>query len=155
MPAPPKPARGLPDRCPGGTRRPKQIYSIEQEFPLWGKLGLKAASGRAQADVARAEGQRAEAELAEQIRVTFAQYWVAQRAIAVLEEVHGTERGIVDAAQYRYAQGRGAQSDVLRASAALTRHQTEIARFTGQKAAARGVLNALLLRDPAAPLADP
>src|ERR1019366_8774553 len=100
-------------------------------------------------------GQGAEAELAEQIRVTFAQYWVAHRAVTVLEEVHETERGIVDAAQNRYAQGRGAQSDVLRASAALTRRQTEIARFTGQKAAARGVLNALLLRDPAASLADP
>jgi cobalt-zinc-cadmium efflux system outer membrane protein len=139
----------------GGTRRPKQIWSIEQEFPLWGKLGLKAASGRAQADVARAEGLAVEAELAEQIRVTFAQYWVAHRAIAVLEEVHTTERGIVMAARNRYAQGRGAQTDVFRASAALTRHQTEIARFTGQKRAAQGVLNALLLRDPAIPLADP
>ena len=139
----------------GGSRRPKQIYAVEQEFPLWGKLGLKAASGRAQADVARAEGQRAEAELNEQIRIVFAQYWVAHRATTVLAEVHGIERGIVEAAQSRYAQGRGAQTDVLRASAALTRHETEIARFTAQKRAARGVLNALLLRDPAAQLADP
>jgi cobalt-zinc-cadmium efflux system outer membrane protein len=139
----------------GGSRRPKQIYAIEQEFPLWGKLDLKAASGRAQADVARAEGQAAEAELAEQIRIAFAQYWVAHRAGFVLEELHGIERGIVTAAQSRYTQGRGAQADVLRASAALTQHQTEIARFAAQKVAARGVLNALLLRDPAAPLADP
>ena len=138
-----------------GQRRPKQIYAIEQEFPLWGKLGLREASGRAQADVARAEGQAAEAELAEQIRVTFAQYWVAYRAGAVVNELHGVERGIVDAAQSRYAQGRSSQTDVLRASAALTRHQTEIARFAGQKRAAQGVLNALLLRDPLAPLADP
>jgi cobalt-zinc-cadmium efflux system outer membrane protein len=139
----------------GGSRRPKQIYAIEQEIPLWGKLGLKAASGRAQADVARAEGQAAEAELTEQIRVTFAQYWVAHRAGAMLEELHVIEQGIVDTARNRYAQGRGAQADALRASAALTRHQTEIARFAGQKRAAQGVLNALLLRDPSVPLADP
>jgi cobalt-zinc-cadmium efflux system outer membrane protein len=139
----------------GGSRRPKQIYAIEQEIPLWGKLGLKAASGRAQADVARAEGQAAEAELIEQIRVTFAQYWVAHRAGVVLEELHGIEQGIVDTARNRYAQGRGAQTDVLRAAAALTRHQTEIARFAGQKRAAQGVLNVLLLRDPSVPLADP
>lgn len=139
----------------GGARRPKQIYAIEQEFPLWGKLGLKAASGRAQADVARAEGQAVEAELTEQIRITFAQYWVAHRAAVVLADLHEIEGGIVSAAQSRYAQGRGAQTDVLRASAALTRHQVEIARFAAQKRAAQGVLNALLLREPAGPLADP
>jgi cobalt-zinc-cadmium efflux system outer membrane protein len=139
----------------GGSRRPKEIYAIEQEFPLWGKLGLKAASGRAQAAVARAEGQAAEAELTEQIEITFARYWVAHHAAAVLENLHGVESGIVTAAQSRYAQDRGTQTDVLRASAALTRNQTEIARFAAQKAAARGVLNALLLRDPATPLADP
>ncbi len=139
----------------GGRRRPKQIYAIEQEFPLWGKLGLKAAAGRAQADIARAEGLAVEAELAEQIKITFAQYWVAHRAGAVLREVHEIERGIIDTARSRYAQGRGTQADVLRASAALTRHETEIARFVAQKRAAQGVLNALLLRDPMAPLAEP
>lgn len=138
-----------------GQRRPKQIYAIEQEFPLWGKLGLKAAAGRAQADVVRAEGRMVEVELAEQVKITFAQYWAAHRAGAVLREVHGIERGIIDTARSRYAQGRGTQADVLRAAAALTRHETEIARFVAQKRAAHGVLNALLLRDLASPLADP
>ena len=138
-----------------GRRRPKQIYAIEQEFPLWGKRDLKVAAGRAQADIARAEGRMAEAELAEQIKSAFAQYWVTHRAIAVLQEVHGIERGIIDTARSRYAQGRGVQADVLRAAAALTRRETEIGRFVAQKRAAQGVLNALLLRDPAAPLANP
>src|SRR5450631_602812 len=72
-----------------GPRRPKQIYAIEQEFPLWGKRELKAATIRAQADIARAEGRMVEAELAEQVKIVFAQYWVAHRASAVLQEVHG------------------------------------------------------------------
>ena len=138
-----------------GRRRPKQIYAIEQEFPLWGKLGLKAAAGRAQADIAHAEGRMAGLELAEQIKIAFARYWVAHHAGAVLREVHEIERGIIDTARSRYAQGRGTQADVLRASAALTRHETEIARFVAQKRAAQGVLNALLRRDPTAPLAEP
>lgn len=138
-----------------GRRRPKQYYMIEQEFPLWGKRDLRAAAGRAQAEVAHAEGEAAAAELAEQVKIAFAQYWVTHRAIAVLEGVHGIERGIIDTARARYAQGRGTQADVLRASAALTRHETEIARFAAQKRAAQGVLNALLLRDLAAPLANP
>ena len=138
-----------------GQRRPKRIYAIEQEFPLWGKLGLKAAAGRAQADVVRAEGRMVEVELAEQVKITFAQYWAAHRAGAVLREVHGIARGIIDTARSRYAQGRGTQADVLRAAAALTRHETEIARFVAQKRAAQGVMNALLLRDLASPLADP
>ena len=138
-----------------GQRRPKQIYAIEQDFPLWGKLGLKAAAGRAQADIARAEGRAVEAELAEQVKITFAQYWVAHRAITVLGEVLGIDRGIIETARSRYAQGSGSQADVLRASAALTRHQAEIARFVAQKRAAQGVLNVLLQRDPAATLAPP
>ncbi len=140
---------------PGGVRRPKQVYAIEQEFPLWGKRELKAAAVRAQADVARAEGRMAEAELAEQVKVTFAQYWVADRAIAVLRELRATGQGVIEAASSRYTQGRGTQAEVLRASAALTRNDAELARFAAQKRAAQGVLNALMLRDPAAALAAP
>ena len=124
----------------GGARRPKQIYAIEQDVPLWGKLGLRVASARAQANAVREEGRAANAELTEQIAIAFAQYWVAHRALAVLEGLHGIRRGIVAAAESRYAQGRGAQVDVLRADAALTRQQTEIARFAAQKRAAQGVL---------------
>jgi outer membrane protein TolC len=87
--------------------------------------------------------------------VTFAQYWVASRSIAVLEDLHNVLDGVVAAARTRYSQGRGTQAEVLRAEAALTKHQTEIARFVAQKNAARGVLNALILRDPGAALAAP
>lgn len=139
----------------GGQRRPKQIYAIEQEFPLWGKLGLKAAAGRAQADVARAQGRMAEDELIEQVKITFAQYWVTHRSGTVLQQLHGIEQGIIAEAQSRYALGRGTQSDVLRASAALTRHQTDIAGFVARERAARGVLNALLRRDLGAAMATP
>ncbi len=139
----------------GGPRRPKQIYAIEQEVPLWGKPGLRVASARAQADAVRAEGRAANAELTEQIGIAFAQYWVAHRALAVQEDLLGIRRGIVAAAESRYAQGRGAQLDVLRGAAGLTRQQAEIARFAAQKRAAQGAINALLLRDPTAPLADP
>ncbi|MHB1206867.1 MAG: TolC family protein [Rhodospirillaceae bacterium] len=140
---------------PSGRRQNKMIYSVEQEIPLWGKRDLKAAAVRAEADLARADGRAAEATLIEQIHVAFARYWVADQSIYVLQSVHGVLGGVIEAARSRYANGRGAQADVFRASAALTRHETEIAHFTAQKRAAQGVLNALLLRDLQAPLADP
>src|SRR5260370_32648959 len=112
-----------------GSRQNKMIYAVEQEFPLWGKRGLKSAAAKAKADIARAEGRAVEAASAEQVEVNFAQYWVASRSIAVLEDLHTVLDGVVQSARTGYAQGRGAQAEVLRAEAALTKHQTEIARL--------------------------
>src|SRR5436309_14730187 len=52
-----------------GPRINKTYLSIEQEFPLWGKLELRRSAALAAVDAARGRERAAEAELDEKIKV--------------------------------------------------------------------------------------
>src|SRR5438045_8442852 len=57
-----------------GPRINKTYLTVEQEFPLWGKLDLKRSAALAAVDAARGRELAAAAELDEKIKVVFARY---------------------------------------------------------------------------------
>src|SRR5205823_7675373 len=97
----------------------------------------------------------AETQLIEKMKVAFAQYYTAYEAIRQTGSLHGTVHSIAQTARDRYALGRGSQQEALKAEAENTRVATEIARLEATLKAARGHLNALLVRPLDAPLAKP
>src|SRR5205085_6858942 len=58
-----------------GPRINKTYLSVEQEFPLWGKLDLRRSAALAALDAARGREQAAAAELDEKIKIAFARYY--------------------------------------------------------------------------------
>jgi outer membrane protein TolC len=142
------------DRTSGG-RINKMIYSVEQEFPLWGKRDLRRGIAEAEAAGARGRQQAAAVELDARIKTVFAQYWRATRAVDVTQDVHALLHAVAQSAQGRYAQGVGSQADAIRSEVERSRLDLEFAALEREKRAARGRLNALLARAPGSPLADP
>src|SRR5712691_11053070 len=57
------------------------MLSVSQEFPLWGKRGLRRSVAEATARGARDRRSGVQQELEEQIKVAFAQYYVADKAL--------------------------------------------------------------------------
>ncbi len=139
----------------GGNRINKMIYSVEQEFPLWGKRQLRRQIAQAEAAGVRSQQQAAAIELDARIKTVFAQYWRAAREVEVTRDVHALLHGIAQSAQSRYAQGIGLQSDAIRSALERSRLDLALAAIERDKGAARGQLNALLARPPGAPLAEP
>jgi outer membrane protein TolC len=139
----------------GGNRINKMIYSIEQEFPLWGKRQLRRQIAQAEAAVVRSQQQAAVVELDARIKTVFAQYWRATREVEVTHDVHTLLHGVAQSAQSRYAQGIGLQSDAIRGALECSRLDLALAAIERDKRTARGQLNALLARPPGAPLAEP
>jgi outer membrane protein TolC len=129
--------------------------TVTQAFPLWGKRDLRREAALADLDAMRGREQAARDALDERIKVAFAQYYVASRALAVNREVIAVTRGMRTAAEARYAAGQGDQAAVIKALGEETAVEIEAARLEGDRAAAREVLNALLARPPSAPLAEP
>ena len=129
--------------------------TVTQAFPLWGKLSLRREAALADLDAMRGREQATRDALDERIKVAFAQYYVANRALAVTREVLAVDRGMRAAAEARYAAGQGDQATVILALGEETAAEVEIARLEGDRAAAREVLNALLARPASAPLAEP
>lgn len=138
-----------------GPRQNKMVYSAEQELPLWGKRELRRQAANAEVDQAAAEGRSTEALLVEKVKTAFAQYYIADRAVGVAADLQAATKVVVGAAQVRYAQGQGAQTDVLKAEADVLRAAVSMLRQTAAVTAARGQLNTLLIRPANAPLARP
>ena len=111
-----------------GPRLGKMYYTVEQEFPLWGKRDLKRA--QAGADVARsqADARATEAELIEKVKVAYAQYYQADQALRTTEDLHRVVHDIAQVARDRYGQGRSSQPEVYKA---------EVRRSTGSGECAR------------------
>ena len=63
----------------------------------------------------RRREQAARDALDERIKVSFAQYYVASRALAVKREVIAVTRGMRGGAEVRYGAGQGDQAAVIKA----------------------------------------
>lgn len=130
-------------------------YRIEQEFPLWGKLGLQEDVARAKAGAARQTQRATELEVAARIKTVFAARYAAFESWRLTRDLSKMVATLADATQSRYAQGLGEQEDVIRAEVEKTRLRTEMLRFEADQRQTAAQLNALLDRPADAPLAAP
>jgi len=138
-----------------GPRQNKMFFTVEQEFPLWGKLDLRRDQANADVARSRADTRVTEAELIEKVKVASAQYYPSDQAIRTTEDLHRVVHDMARVARDRYAQGRGSQLEVYKAEVEITRLATEIVRLETRRRSAAARLNALLARPIDAPLARP
>jgi len=89
--------------------------TVTQAFPLWGKRDLRREAALADLDAMRGREQAARDALDERIKIAFAQYYVASRALAVNREVIAVTRGTRAAAEVHYGAGQGDQAAVIKA----------------------------------------
>jgi hypothetical protein len=80
-------------------------YTVEQEFPLWGKRDLKRTQAGADVTRTQADARVTEAELIEKVKVAYAQYYQADQALRTTEDLHRVVHDIAQVARDRYAQG--------------------------------------------------
>ena len=138
-----------------GARINKTYLSVEQEFPLWGKLELRHSAALAAVDAARGRERAAEAELDEKIKIGFARYYAASQALAVNRDVARVARAMAKLTTERYGQGLGIQTEAIAAETEITRAETEQVRLDGDRRSAAARLNGLLARPAGAPFAEP
>ena len=138
-----------------GPRQNKMFFTVEQEFPLWGKLDLRRDQANADVARSRADTRVTEAELIEKVKVAFAQYYESDQAIRTTEDLHRVVHDMARVARDRYAQGRSSQQEVYKAEVEITRLAAEIVRLEAKRRSAIARLNALLARPIDASLARP
>jgi cobalt-zinc-cadmium efflux system outer membrane protein len=140
-----------------GHRAPMDQTTVllQQEFPLWGKLGLRKSAALAMLDAARGEQQATAAELDEKIKVAFANYYKASKALAINTDVARLDDEMARVATSRFGQGVGTQADALAAQADTTRTAVERLRLQRELTATTAQLNVRLGRSPNFPFAAP
>jgi outer membrane protein TolC len=140
---------GLPQRV--GTA----FYEFDQRLPWWGKRGLQRAVAQAEADRSKANSQAVALELQTRVKQAFVDAWLEAQAVRLTEQNLRDLRAVADLTTERYRLGLARQSEVSEAEIAASEAMAEILRLKAILAGAKARLNALLDREPDAPLKDP
>lgn len=134
----------------GSTR-----YLLMQSVPWFGKRDLQREVAEAQS--MQADGQSAStwADLAGRIKTTYAMYYYLSGSERLTRQALSLMSNLERVAQTRYANGLGAQQDVIRAQVEQTALRTELLELEGELHHQQSRLNALLSRPAMADLAEP
>lgn len=131
------------------------FYRIQQRFPLGGKRTLRREIAKAGVAEAATERDQMLLDLAAQMKVAFAQHYLAIRAAETIEEEGRTLRDLAEIAKERYAQGLGRQQEIIEAQAELATLEGALADTGRDRAVAIGRINALIGRPLDSPLVPP
>ena len=138
--------------------RSTYMLIAQQDFPGFGKRGLRERLATAEVDVASAALVARARDIVADVRRTYAELFVGRKAVEFADERLALLRQLADASQIRYAAGKTTQQDVLKAVVEISRLHAERAMEEERAHLAAARLNALLGREPGAevgPLAVP
>lgn len=134
----------------GGTR-----YLLMQSVPWFGKRDLQRGVVEAQVAQANSQTSATWAELSSKIKSVYAMYYYLSGSERLARETLGLMGSLEQVAQTRYANGFGAQQDVIRAQVEQTDLHSELLYLKNEQHHASVRLNALLSRPAMASLAQP
>lgn len=134
----------------GSTR-----YLLMQSVPWFGKRGLQRDVAEAQARQADGQAASTWAELSGRIKASYAMYYYLSGSERLARQTLDLLDNLERVAQTRYANGLGAQQDVLRAQVEQTTVRAELLEIEGELHHEQSRLNALLSRSAMAELAEP
>ena len=144
---------GVPLGHPGSFDQANTIMlGLRQSFPAWGSLDARQRAAREDAAIAGDTAEARRQEIAVQARRAFAAYARADREYHIHLEHVGLTSRLAEITRSLYRIGHGSQQDLLRAQAELSRLHVDVAGIEQQKRSAQALLNALMDRDPDAPL---
>ena len=125
-----------------GGRMQDQI-GITQQVPWPEKLRARAAVAAREVQVARAEVDSIEREIAEAVRLAYYELWAAQRTIEIIEDNRELVTQLISVSETRYRVG-GSQQDVLNAVLERERLEQQQLEAASERAAAQAELAALM-----------
>ena len=130
-------------------------YTLLQSLPAWGKRGLRRDLASAEVQQASARSAVTWSELASRIKTGYAQYYLVAGSERLTLELVDLVSRLEQLAQSRYAGGLVAQQDAIRAQLERSALRGELIMLERDKQQLRARLNALMAREPDAPLAEP
>ena len=134
----------------GGTK-----YTLMQSVPWFGKRDLQR--GVAEAQVAQSDSQVTAtwADLSSKIKSVYAQYYYLSGSGRLTRETLDLMASLEQVAQTRYANGLGAQQEVIRAQIEQTGLRSELLALENELHHSQARLNSLLSRPAMTALAQP
>ncbi len=131
------------------------MYGVTQELPFPGKLGLKGEVASREADQLEQEYLAVRLRVISALKQAYYELHFVHKSFEIVEKNKELLRQFEETAKARYAVGQGAQQDVFRAQAEVSRVLARLATLEQRKQSLHADINRLLNRPPAAPLGRP
>lgn len=131
------------------------MYGVTQELPFPGKLDLKGEVASREADQVEQEYLAVRLRVMPALKQAYYDLHFVHKSIEVVEKNKELLRQFEETAKARYAVGQGAQQDVFRAQAEVSRVLARLATLEQRKQSLHAEINRLLNRPPADPLGRP
>ncbi len=128
---------------------------IEQDIKLGGKYELERGIARAEADAAKFQGRAVVTELIARVFAAHGEYNAAYEAVGISQEIKRRFDEILNLLRSRYGTASVDQQDVIKAEIEAAAAEGDLVRRQGEMKSAAARLNALIGRQPLAPLARP
>ena len=147
------------DRIPDSSVNPgasmERVYSITQEFPYPGKLGLMGKMAEKEAQMIYEEYKGKERDVIRDIKAAYYDLFMIYKSIEVNLETKEILHHLSKIAEAKYATGLVSQWDVLKAQIELSQLANEIIILNQEKESVRARINRLLNVPVESPLGDP
>jgi outer membrane protein TolC len=128
---------------------------IEQMFPWFGKLDLRAAVAQQEAEAARRQYEAQALKVAYQVKNTYYEYYYLARSIDIVKQNRDLVKNLGDIALARYKAGAGGYQDVTRAQVELGKLDDQVRTLEDSRGAAAARLSAAMNRPVGAELPWP
>jgi cobalt-zinc-cadmium efflux system outer membrane protein len=145
--------QGAPIDEPWPTAAMEQRIELEQMLPFPGKQGLMKSMMSAEAEMAKAQLDRARLEVVAELHAAYRDLQLLHASIAIAEENQATLRTIAVTARTRYETGASGQTDLLKTNVEAALGQARLASLRVRVPAALSRVNALLDRPADTPVA--
>lgn len=136
-------------------RADNNIFRISQKLPFPGKRRLAGAVAERDAEVSRHNAEGTALDAVSEVKRAYFDLWEAHEKLLIYSREKEILQRFARIAESRYGTGTVTQSDVLRAQTEVTHVASQVAIGTLAIDTARAELNALMSREPDAPLALP
>ncbi len=133
-----------------------EVYlGLTQEFPLFGKRGLKERVASSEADAQWWEYDFARKRVIANLKAAYYDLHYSTKAMEIVEKNIGLMENFAKIAEALYKVGKGTQADVLRANTEISRLEERLETLAEQKGVNEAQITALLNLPPDTPLGRP
>lgn len=132
-----------------------RMLSIEQMFPLFGKLPLKGKIAVAESQMAAAEYKDKELEVVAEVKNAYYDLFMNYKESELNEQSLNLLEGIINTARARYSIGLVTQEELFKLNLEIARLSNEIQNLKEARKAKETRLNTLLNRSPEASMGIP
>jgi outer membrane protein TolC len=127
-------------------------FMLEQEFPWFGKLGLRGKVATKEAESMQREYEATQREVVMMVKESYFDLYGVQQTISITRAEEEVLKRMAQITETMYSTGERSQQDVIKAQTETTMLQQKLLELEQQEATLKAKLNQLLNRRADAPL---